>query len=51
MSIKDRNTHLMVMLTVELETEIAEYQETHKFRGKNETIRALIKKGLEAEIK
>ncbi len=50
MSIKDRTTHLMVMLTEELETEISAYQETHKIRGKNETIRALIKKGLEANI-
>lgn len=40
----------MVMLPVELEQEIAKYQETHNIRGKNETIRALIKKGLEANI-
>ena len=50
MSIKDRTTHLMVILPVELDQEIKKYQDTHNIRGKNETIRALIKKGLEADI-
>lgn len=50
MSIKDRTTHLMVILPVELETKISAYQEAHNFRGKNETIRALIKKGLDTSI-
>lgn len=50
MSIKDRTTHLMVILPVELDQEIKKYQDVHNIRGKNETIRALIKKGLEAEI-
>lgn len=50
MSIKDRNTHLMVMLPVELDQKIKQYQDTNNIRGKNETIRALIKKGLESSI-
>lgn len=50
MSIKDRNTHIMVMLPVDLDQQIDKYQETHNIRGKNETIRALIKKGLETDI-
>lgn len=46
MSIKDRTTHLMVMLPVDLVKEIEDYKDENRIRGKNETIRTLIKKGL-----
>lgn len=50
MSTKDKTNLLMVMLNEELETEILNFQETHKIRGRNEAIRTLIKKGLKATI-
>ncbi len=46
MSIKDRTTHLMVMLPIDLLEEIEEYRDENRIRGKHETIRTLIKKGL-----
>lgn len=36
------------MLPVELVKEIDEFQDTQRIRGRNETIRTLIKKGLTA---
>lgn len=47
MSIKDRTSHLMVMLPVQMIEEIDEYQQENRLRTRHETIRALIKIGLE----
>lgn len=47
MSIKDRTSHLMVMLPVQMIEEIDEYQEENRLRTRHETIRTLIKMGLE----
>lgn len=49
MSIKDRTTHLMVMLPVELVQEIETYQEENRIRTTHTTVRTLIKKGLEQQ--
>lgn len=49
MSVKNRTTHLMVMLPVELVQEIESYQNSNRIRGTNETVRTLIKKGLTVE--
>jgi len=51
MSIKDKDiiTHLMVMFPADLLGEIESYKDVNKIRSKNQTIRTLIKKGLEAE--
>lgn len=49
MSIKDRTTHLMVMLPVKLLEEIETYQDENRIRSKHKTIRTLIKKGLEQQ--
>lgn len=49
MSIKDRTTHLMVMLPVQLVEEIEAYQDENRIRTKHKTIRTLIKKGLEQQ--
>lgn len=50
MSIKDRTTHLMVMLPVNLVDEIETYKDENRIRSKNETIRTLILKGLEDSV-
>jgi len=47
MSIKDRTTHLMVMLPVNLLDEIESYKDENRIRTKHETVRKLITKGLE----
>lgn len=47
MSIKDRTSHLMVMLPVKMIEEIDEYQQENRLRTRHETIRTLIKIGLE----
>lgn len=49
MSIKDRTTHLMLMLPVALVEEVETYQEENRIRTTHETIRTLIKKGLEQQ--
>lgn len=49
MSIKDRTTHLMVMLPVQLVQEIESYQDENRIRTTHETVRILIKKGLEQQ--
>ena len=46
MSIKDRTTHLMLMLPENLLDEIESYKDENRIRSKNETIRTLILKGL-----
>lgn len=47
MRLKDRTTHLMLMLPVGMVEEIEEYKEDHRIRTNHEAVRALIKKGLE----
>lgn len=47
MRLKNRTTHLMVMLPVDMVNEIENYQEDNRIRTKHKAIRMLIKKGLE----
>lgn len=47
MKLKDRSTHLMLMLPVSMVEEIAAYQEDNRIRTNHEAVRELIKKGLE----
>lgn len=46
MRLKNRTTHLMLMLPVSLVDEIEKYKEDHRIRTKHEAVRALINKGL-----
>lgn len=47
MNLKDRTTHLMVMLPVDMVKEIEVYKEEHRIRTTHKAIRTLISKGLE----
>lgn len=51
MSIKDKDkiSHLMVMFPADLLGEIESYKNENNIRSSNQTIRTLIKKGLESE--
>lgn len=49
MSIKDRTSHLMVMLPAQMIEDIDEYQEEKRLRTRHETIRELIQLGLDHE--
>lgn len=50
MSIKNRTSHLMLMLPADLIEEIEAYKEENRIRSKNETIRTLIQKGLKESV-
>lgn len=49
MSIKDRTTSAFVMLPADMIEQIKNYKDDQRIRTRNEAIRTLIKKGLEAE--
>lgn len=46
MKLKDRTTHLMLMLPVGMVQEIKDFQEDNRIRTNHEAVRMLIKKGL-----
>lgn len=47
MKLKNRTTHLMVMLPVEMVQDIEDYKEDNRIRTNHKAIRALIQKGLD----
>lgn len=49
MAIKHRSTSALVMLPNDLVEQIKQYKTNHKIRTRYDAIRALIKKGLEAD--
>ncbi len=47
MKLKDRTTHLMLMLPESMVENIKDYKEDNRIRTNHEAVRALIKRGLE----
>lgn len=50
MATKQGSTSALVMLPNDLIERIKDYKTTHKIRTRNDAIRSLIKKGLEADL-
>nr|BDD47228.1 hypothetical protein 2 [Bacillaceae bacterium] len=46
---KDKNTQILVTFPIEMVEEIEKYWHENKLKNRNETIRELVKKGLEKE--